>query len=107
MINIFRKIEDGKLILEVDNSIYSDKALLASAYNISDKACVFLNKLSDGKTEVVFMAKDENKLYLEEYAKQYCLDVIDQQLRIDLEATFGNYRDMIVRQAFSPITHNV
>lgn len=103
MTTIIKKIDDNKLCLEINNIIYSKEALIASAYNFSDKAYIYLNEISDDKTAVYFIAKDNNYENLEKCALQLCNDLVDQQLRIDLEEKFGNLRDIIIKQAFSPI----
>ena len=36
--------------------------------------------------------------------KQFCNELIDQQIRYDTEQKFGKIRDMIVEEAFKPIT---
>jgi len=41
---------------------------------------------------------------LEEDARTFCNEVLDQQVRLDLEARYGNIRELIVRQAFSPVS---
>ena len=39
----------------------------------------------------------------EEIAKNFCNELIDQQVRINVEKEFGNIRDAIVKKAFSSI----
>ena len=36
--------------------------------------------------------------------KQFCNELIDQQIRYNTNAQFGHIRDMIVQEAFKPVT---
>ena len=103
MKDYIKEIEDNKILLEIHNSIYSDQSLLLAAYNLSDKAYILINRTSANITEIIFTGIDIGKDELIKCARQYCSDIIDQQIRLDIEKKFGNIRDIIVQQAFSQI----
>ena len=52
--------------------------------------------------EVVFESKD-NQIVTEKVVKQFCNDLIDQQVRYNTEKQFGHIRDLIVEEAFKPV----
>ena len=36
-------------------------------------------------------------------AEDFCNEVLDQQVRLDLEKRYGNIRELVIRHAFAPI----
>lgn len=51
---------------------------------------------------VIFESKDGNILTVD-IPKQFCNELIDQQLRHNVNEQFGHIRDMIVEEAFRPV----
>ena len=43
-------------------------------------------------------------LVTEDVLKQFCNELIDQQIRYNTNVQFGHIRDMIVKEAFRPVT---
>ena len=52
---------------------------------------------------VIFESKDGNALTVD-MPKQFCNELIDQQLRHNVNEQFGHIRDMIVEEAFKPVS---
>lgn len=52
---------------------------------------------------VIFESKDNSKV-AEDVPKQFCNELIDQQIRYNTNAQFGHIRNMIVQEAFKPVT---
>lgn len=52
---------------------------------------------------VCFESKDNSKV-TEDVPKRFCNELIDQQIRYNTNAQFGHIRDMIVQEAFKPVT---
>ena len=52
---------------------------------------------------VVFESKD-GKAIAEEEVKQFCNELIDQQVRYNTNIQFGHIRDLIVEEAFKPVS---
>lgn len=50
-----------------------------------------------------FESKDNSKV-TEVIPKQFCNELIDQQIRYNTNVQFGHIRDMIVQEAFKPVT---
>ena len=53
---------------------------------------------------IYFRLKSELKKNLENVALDFCNEVLDQQVRLDLERSYGPLRELIVKKAFSPIS---
>ena len=51
---------------------------------------------------VVFESKDGNAVSAE-IVKQFCNELIDQQVRYNTNLQFGHIRDLIVEEAFKPV----
>ena len=98
-----KKIEKNNYLIEINKEIYDKKAIESTCYKFTDKCFVQFNLLPKGIFNVYFQLKDINKGDLETIVSEFCNELIDQQLRLDLESTYGNIRELIVRQAFNPI----
>ena len=52
--------------------------------------------------KVTLESKNGN-LVSDQIAKQFCNDLIDQQVRYNTSLQFGHIRDLIVEEAFRPV----
>ena len=52
---------------------------------------------------VVFESKESNSIS-EETVKRFCNELIDQQVRYNTNQQFGHIRDLIVEEAFKPVS---
>lgn len=97
-------LEENKFQVVVDLNIYDKEALNAALYKFTHLFYVhqMLDDVSPNKVLVMFESKDEN-IVSEIIPKQFCNELIDQQLRYDTNKKFGHIRDMIVKEAFKPI----
>ena len=96
----FWKQDQAHLAISVDTSIYSVDAILRAAYKLSDRAYWLLDGRDDDRVVVFAMGKRASD-DVEPVALAFTNELVDQQLRIRLEAQFGGIRDTIVAQAFS------
>lgn len=88
--------------VNVDMTIYSKEALVAACYKFTDK--FYVHQQTDGDTvKVVFESKDNN-VVSEDVVKQFCNELIDQQVRYNTNLQFGHIRDLIVEEAFKPVS---
>ncbi len=106
MKNIISKIEDGKILLVLSKQIYEKEAVLATAYKFTDRCTILIEPYDKYSVGIYFQLNDSSsESYLEQIAKDFCNEVLDQQIRLDLEKKYGNIRKLIVEQAFSPISN--
>lgn len=104
MKGIFSKDNGGRLQLTVSKEIYERQAVMAAAYKLTDLCTILIRPKGEKEVEVVFEPKyGERAQDLERIASEFCNDILDHQIRLDLERRCGAVRDIIVRHAFSPL----
>lgn len=98
-------VGNGGFSIAVDLSIYAQVAITAACYKYTDKYYIH-QQSSEGKEKVVnivFESKDSSSPVTTDLVKQFCNDLIDQQVRVDVNKQFGHIRDLIVEEAFKPV----
>jgi His-Xaa-Ser system protein HxsD len=96
-------IDDNQLFLEISANIYDPETILQTAYNFNDKCSIHVDSVNTNIFRIYFKKADTINSDLEEIVNKFCIDLIDQQMRIRIEKSFGNIRDILVKKAFSPI----
>ena len=92
----------------VDMRQYSQEALNAVLYSYSGKFFVEQKLNTDGScVEVTLLLKDLssslNTAEQRQLRGEFYQNLIDQQVRLDLEQRFGHIRDLLVAEAFKPV----
>lgn len=96
------QIDDNKFMVVVDSSLYANEAIVASCYKFTDK--YFIHQQSRGSLiNIIFEGKDGCRVN-DVIIKTFCNELIDQQVRYNTNLQFGKIRDMIVEEAFKPVT---
>lgn len=97
-------ISENVFQVKVSIEIYSAEAINASCYKFSGDYYIHqeLNK-QDNIVVVTLQSKDEKSIS-ETICKEFCNDLIDQQLRVTTNDRFGHIRDLIVEEAFKPVS---
>ena len=104
MKGIFTKLDAGKLRVTLSKEIYEREAVMAAAYKFTDLCTLLIRPSGEREVDVVFETKAEETIQdLEIVAAKFCNDVLDQQIRLDLDKRYGKIRELIVKHAFSPI----
>ena len=96
------ELDKDKFQVVVDMALYAKEALVAACYKFTDRFFVHQQTESDA-VKVVFESKDGN-VVSDEVVKQFCNELIDQQFRYNTNQQFGHIRDLIVEEAFRPVT---
>jgi His-Xaa-Ser system protein HxsD len=92
---------DGSgLALVVDLGVFSKEATLRACYKFTDRAYVFLAR-GDGTELIVTLRAKSREQSLSPLAGDFANELVDQQLRQDLEIESGQVRNLIVAQAFA------
>jgi len=94
---------DNTLKIKVDLNIYNQEVITVAVYKFTDKCFVSQNKV-DNDIEVTLTAKPDQAVNFDLMEKQFESELIDQQVRYDTEQKFGEIRNLIVKQAFAPIS---
>lgn len=94
-----------KFQVPVDTSLYAKEVITAAIYKFSH--LFYIHQQTDTSNHslvnVCFESKDNGRI-TEDVPKQFCNELIDQQIRYNTNAQFGHIRDMIVQEAFKPVT---
>jgi His-Xaa-Ser system protein HxsD len=93
------KDENGASYLEVDNNFFSNEAILAAIYKFANRYQIIPKKCDEKMTKIMFYA-NENDIS-PEFIQIFYQELIDQQLRKELDAKFDHIRTIIVEKAFS------
>lgn len=95
------ELDNDKFQVVVDMALYVKEALVAACYKFTDQFCI--HQQTEGDTvKVVFESKDGNAVSAK-VVKQFCNELIDQQVRYNTNLQFGHIRDLIVEEAFKPV----
>ena len=96
------KIDNDKFQIVVDMSLYAKESLVAACYKFTDR--FFIHQQSMGNNvEVVFESKEGNAV-TDVVVKQFCNELIDQQVRYNTNQQFSHIRDLIVEEEFKPVS---
>lgn len=95
------QLENDKFQVIVDMALYAKESIVASCYKYTDRFFIH-QQTSNNMVNVVFESKD-NSTVKEETVKQFCNELIDQQVRYNTNQQFGHIRDLIVEEAFKPV----
>jgi len=95
--------EDTKRTIDLSRDIYEKDAITATAYKFTDKYYINIDISPENKYRVRFKAKKQ-EFNLEKIIDNFCNELIDQQVRIDIGKKFAKIRDELVKKAFSPIS---
>lgn len=105
VVNIpLKAIDDNKIQLDLDLRVYSIETIDAAAYKFTGNFYVFKSIEPHNKDliHLLFEAKDGYKVN-ESTVKQFCNELLDQQVRANVNKQFGHIRDLIVEEAFKPV----
>lgn len=99
------EFEDDKFQVAIDLTLYSKDVIIATIYKFSHLFYIHqqIDEDSPNLVIVIFESKDGNAIIVD-IPKQFCNELIDQQLRHNVNEQFGYIRDMIVEEAFKPVS---
>jgi His-Xaa-Ser system protein HxsD len=98
------KRKPGGLEVILSKAIYEKEAVFAAAYALSGLCRNRIEPVQAGYVKVTLefldSCQDTARLEVE---NKFMKELIDQQLRLDLEKRYGPIRRLIVQQAFAPL----
>ncbi|MFR9546340.1 MAG: His-Xaa-Ser system protein HxsD [Rikenellaceae bacterium] len=99
------KLDNNKFQITVDYRLYSKETIVAASYKFAHLFYIHqsIDPNSESLVQIIFESKEGNEKVSELIPKQFCNELIDQQLRYNTNKQFGKIRDMIVEEAFKPI----
>ena len=96
------ELEKDKFQVIVDMTLYTKESLVAACYKFTDR--FYVHQQTDGENIIVVFESKDGKAIAEEEVKQFCNELIDQQVRYNTNIQFGHIRDLIVEEAFKPVS---
>lgn len=101
---IISKTEDGKLLLTLAKEYYLREAVFAVTHKFSGVCGVEVFPVGEYEVGVWLTPKANMKdEELQDIARAFSEELVDQQVRLDLEKRNGHIRALIVKHAFSPL----
>lgn len=99
------EVGNGGFCVAIDLSIYAQEAINATCYKYTDKFFVHQQASSQSEkfVDIVMECKDGGTSVTQDLIKQFCNDLLDQQVRVEVNSQFGHIRDLIVEEAFKPV----
>ena len=96
------KVENDTFLVHVDLCLYAKEAIIAACYKFTDR--FYLHQQTQGNNIVVVFESKEGNIVDEQTVKHFCNELIDQQVRYNINQQFGHIRDLIVEEAFKPVS---
>ena len=98
------RLSNTIFLVRLKKEYYSPDAVMQTAALFTDKCYVKVDELEDDYVGVYFKLKYEvNPSKTEELLSDYCNEVLEKQIRLDLEKRFGNLRELIYKKAFESV----
>ena len=98
------KTDKGGFQVTVDLNLYSEKAITATIYKYTDQFFVYQSTMPNDDKQVNVIFESKEGILDKSIVKQFCNDLIDQQLREITTEKYGHIRDLIVEEAFKPVS---
>ena len=106
MINKFITQIDKELFqVVVDLKLYSKEVISETCYKFTGK--YYVHQQTSPESEDLIIVSIESKdgsVASEDIVKQFCNELIDQQVRYITNKQYGHIRDLIVEEAFKPVS---
>ena len=96
------KIDNDKFQIVVDMSLYAKESLAAACYKYTNR--FYIHQQTDGGNVVVIFESKDGNAVSDTIVKEFCNELIDQQVRYNTNLQFGHIRDLIVEEAFKPVS---
>ena len=96
------KIEDNRLLVQIDLHIYAKESIASACYKYTDR--FYIHQTVEKNFVMVFFESKDHTSISEIAVKQFCNELIDQQVRYNTNQQFSHIRDLIVEEAFKPVS---
>lgn len=98
--------ENGCLVFRLSKALYEKEAVFAAIYALAARCRNRIEPIPEGYVTVTLepLASSSGE-DLDDLEHRFTSEIVDQQLRLDLERRWGGLRRLIVQHAFSPLDH--
>ena len=101
---IVKRVDGNKISVTLSREIYENEAITEAAYKVTGECTAVARPLGETEIEITFEPKEGSlPETLEKTAADFCNDVLDAQLRLELDKRYGRIKELIVKHAFSPL----
>ena len=97
------EIEGNKFQMSIDLNLYAKEAITATLYKFSHLFYIHQSMDSNQNRVIAIFESKDNNIVDDKIVKQFCNELVDQQLRYNTNVQFGHIRDLIVEEAFKPV----
>lgn len=88
--------------LIIDKRLYSEEAIVQTCYKFTATHYIHQQTAMNNENNIV-VTLEAKDVANETAAKQFCNELIDQQVRYITGQKYGYIRDLIVEEAFKPV----
>jgi His-Xaa-Ser system protein HxsD len=95
-------MEGDAIALEIDTSLYSQRAILRACYKLTDRCYILLTRCTENPSKVCLaLSPKKAETAPAPLAGEVCNELIDQQIREELARDMAPLREIIAAQAFA------
>lgn len=95
-----QRLNDETVLLAVDETVYGLEAIFKTCYLFTDRCYLFLSRLPASCIAVQIKAK-QGGVPLDQVAGEFCNELINQRIRVDIARETGRIRELIVAKALA------
>ena len=92
---------DGAVRVSLTVSIYPLDAILRTCYWMTERGFFYIAPMNAGAVEVTLLSKKDGQANTDQLVWDFLADLVDQSLRLKINAETRTIRELIVAQAFS------
>jgi His-Xaa-Ser system protein HxsD len=100
---VTQRFEDGALRVSLPIDVYGLEAILRSCYWLTEHCFVYLGRPAAATVEITLVSKSGRPLETDQFTWDFLNDLVDQRLRVEIQAETRSIREMIVAQAFAEV----
>ncbi|MHA2010668.1 MAG: His-Xaa-Ser system protein HxsD [Candidatus Hodarchaeales archaeon] len=107
MKGIFKTIKSDYIEFSLKKIFYEKAAVFSAAHKLTEKYVVKIDEIDKDTVGVYIHPKKNINIAAEDLEQDgnfFCNEILDQQIRLDVEKAYGPIRELIVRQAFAPVS---
>lgn len=98
-------LPDGRMKIDLEKSLFEKQAVFAAVYKYKNQCSIQIEPTDEQHVGVFFGSDEIGSNELKNIIIRFQDEVLDQQHRRNLNKEFGRLREIIVEQAFSPVTN--
>jgi His-Xaa-Ser system protein HxsD len=102
---IIEELENGKIVLKVDKSLYCQEAILNTTYKFTDTCYIHIASM-DLNNYGVYVTPKNSATDVKSVMNEFLNELIDQQIRHNLAQSNNSIKELIIKKAFFPFQEN-